>query len=139
LTRCPRDSAFSLIEILAALAIFGLCIVALIEGISQTLANWRLAEEKTQALMLCENRMQEILADPVLEVGDENESFEAPDERYSWSSVVDATEIPSLYSVSVSVIWLSSGKEQDVFLTTLRLQRPEERVSEPATTPGGMR
>lgn len=118
-----NGKAFSLIEILAALAIFGLCIVALIEGISQTLSNWRLAEDKTKALMLAQNVIEEIVYSGELKAGEDGSAYEPPDERFSWSSVIDETEIPGLFSVAVSIAWTADGHERDVTLTTLRMQR----------------
>ncbi len=128
--------AFSLIETLSALAIFGLCIVALIEGISLTLSNWRLSEEKTLALMLCENAIEDLMLDEVIEEGEDGSQFDPPNERFSWSSVVDATEIPNLYTVTMTVNWLSSGNEHNVSLTTMRMQRSGENVESPVAPIG---
>lgn len=135
------QSGFSLIEILAALAIFGLCIVGLIEGITQTLASWRLAEEKTAALMLCENLIEEIKASETIEAGEDGATFEPPHDGYTWSSVIDVTEIPNLYTVGATVTWLSSGHEESVSLHTLKLQQTITPAAEASPTPsaGGAR
>ena len=128
----PRHShrAFSLIEVLAALAIFGLCIVALIEGITATLSNWRLAEDKTKALMLAQNVMEEILYNGNLKAGEDGSTYDPPDERFSWSYIIDDTDITNLYSITVAVAWSANGKDNDVTLSMLRMQRTAGTVSD---------
>lgn len=120
-----RTGGFSLIEILAAVAIFSLCVVALIEGMTRALADWRLAEEKTHALMLAENVMEEVLYNNALETGEESGQCEAPDDRYGWATVVDETQIPGLFTVSVNIAWHSGGHGRDVTLATMRMRREE--------------
>ncbi len=129
--------AFSLIEVLAALLIFSLCIVALIQGVSQTLGSWQLAEEKSKALMLAQNVMEEVLYNGNLKPGEDSSTYDPPDDNYSWSTAIDETEIPNLYNVTVSIAWRSSGHDYDVTLTSLRMQRPNNPQAQSSVSSSG--
>jgi general secretion pathway protein I len=113
---------FSLIEVLAALAIFGLSIGGLIQGIAMALAQWSVAEDQTKALMLAENVMEEIIYNADLTPGEEGEPYEPPDDRFAWESVIEETDVPGLVRIEVRVAWTSRGQERDVVLTTLKAE-----------------
>jgi type II secretion system protein I len=123
-TRAPRRG-FSLIESLAALAIFGLTVVALIQGIASALGAWRVAEEQTKALMFAENVLQEIVYNGNFTAGEEGAQYEAPDDRFAWSSKIEETEFQGLYAITVSVTWDGKNADSDrsVSLSTLRSER----------------
>ncbi|OPZ22703.1 MAG: Bacterial type II secretion system protein I [candidate division BRC1 bacterium ADurb.BinA364] len=118
-----RRTGFSLIETLAALFIFGIALVGLIQGIAAALGQWRQAEETTKALMLAENVMEEILYNTELAVGQDGGQYDPPDDRYSWSSTVDTAEIEGLYRITVSVTWGADERQRNVTLTTLKARR----------------
>lgn len=132
---------FSLIEVLAALTIFSFAIVALIDGLGMSLRHWRLAEEKTKALMLAENVMEEILYSGDLSPGEDEGQYEEPDDNYSWSSTIDETEVQGLYEVRVEVAWSATGEGLEsgsgVTLTTLWADRNQSRLQFAAQQEGG--
>ena len=125
--RRPRDQrrGFSLIETLAAVAIFGVTIVALIQGIAMALSTWRVAEDQTKALMLADNVLQEIVYNGNFKPGEDGAQYEAPDDRFAWSSKIDETDFDDLFAITVSVSWNGKSAEDGraVTLTTLRSER----------------
>ena len=122
--RNPR-MGFSLIETLAAVAIFGVTIVALIQGIAMALSTWRVAEDQTNALMLADNVLQEIVYNGNFTAGEDGAQYEAPDDRFSWASKIAETDFDDLFAITVSVSWNGKNADSDraVMLTTLRSER----------------
>lgn len=118
-----RPRGFSLIETIAAVAIYSIAIVGLIQGVSSALAHWRLAEDKTRALMLAENVMEEIIYNNDIETTEDGAQFDPPHQRFAWSSVVEETEIDDLVRIDVSVSWSSKSHQRQVALTTLLVDR----------------
>lgn len=130
---CKRQQGFSLLEVLVAFAILSMTLGIILQILSLSATTTYRADLQQQAMLLAENKMAEILTEPVLEQGHEQSKryssargllweteiseFRFPDESDTFS---DSTLIP--YKISVIVSQEESG--QPLFrLTTIRLVR----------------
>jgi general secretion pathway protein I len=135
-----RDArGFTLLEVLVALAILCLAVVASIQGFAQGLRLLKLAGDHQQAMLLADEKAREMVA-PV--PGRE----EGTDGAFSWAREVKAVEAPELtsvtganpwhvYQIAVRVRW---GESRQVELTTLRTVPPpksELTTSGPSLSP----
>lgn len=101
----PRaDSGFTLLELLVALAIFSLAVVALLNLTGENTRAAVLVEERVLAGVVAENRAVEILAAPVPpEEGRASGEARVGDRLWRWTTVVAATPDPDVLRVDVVV------------------------------------
>ena len=115
-----RGGGFSLIEVLAALVIFSVAIVALVESFGASTAIQADLIEHSRALMLAENVLEEIRAANRFETGRRGGPFDGIDAGFEWESQISATDMEGLYRVSVRVVWRDRGEAE---LTSLMAER----------------
>lgn len=106
--RTSTQSGFTLLEVLIALAIFAIAGAALVKNASQTVTQTVFLEERTVAVWLAENQLNEIRSAPRLE-----ENYPSPGSdrinvtmgEQEWEILVDyeATENANMRRVTVSV------------------------------------
>lgn len=115
-TRSPCPSAFSLLEVILALAILTGAIAILGELSRQGLEATRIARDSTYALLLCESKIDEIVAGFLPAVAVQSAACD---------DVVDPNQTcPWVYSVDVA-----STEEQGLIAVTVTVRQdmPEER------------
>jgi general secretion pathway protein I len=135
---------FTLLEVLVALAILSLAVVASIQGFAQGLRLLKLAGDHQKAMLLADEKARELVAPlPGRDEGTEG--------AFAWARDVKAVEAPELtgitganpwhiYEIAVQVRW---GESRQVALTTLRTVPPPKTgtLVTPGTslqtTPGG--
>ncbi len=118
-----RTAGFSLVEMIAALFIFSVAVVATLEVLTACLRAVGASEGYTRATLLAQGLMEETLAEDLIVAGEESGSF---DERFpgaEWVRVVSETETSGLYEVQVKVSWPDRGRQQEFQLTTLAAER----------------
>ena len=118
--RRRRMGGFSLIEVLAALVIFSVAIVALVESFGASTAIQADLVEHSRALMLAENVLEEVRAANRFETGRRGGPFDGIDAGFEWESQIAATDVDGLYRVSVRVRWRDRGEAE---LTSLMAER----------------
>lgn len=121
MTRTPR--AFTLIEILTALMIFSLVIVAVIEAITLQLRAQQIAEDTTRAVILAENILEQFRYELDLLEADESGEFEGSHAGMSWNYKVTETESAGLYHVKVTITWEDGAAERTHVVETLMAER----------------
>jgi type II secretion system protein I len=116
-----RPAGFTLLEVLVALAILGVAIVAVIQGFAQGLRLLKLSGDHQQAMQLADLKLREVVApEERQEQGDEG--------GFRWARTIRRLETPELmsetgvarwhvYEISVRVSW---DAQRHVELTTLR-------------------
>lgn len=57
---CPRESGFTLVEVLIALAIVSIALAAIVRASSLTITNLGLLEQQSLAMLSAENRLAEL-------------------------------------------------------------------------------
>ena len=112
---------FTLLEVLVALAILGVAVVASIQGFAGGLRLLKLSGDHQDAMLFADQKIREVVA---LAEGRE----EGTDERYRWTRTVSKVPTPelaaaarpinwSVYEIDVRVRW---DEHREIQLTTLR-------------------
>ena len=118
--RCGwRQSAFTLIEVLVALALVAIILPAVMKGISLATATASLAKRKMAAVSLAETQLAELLVSGEWQNGDLSGDFGEEWPVYRWTAEVTNWEESSFREVRVSVTWTARGAERSVTLATL--------------------
>lgn len=101
--------AFTLLEVLVALAIFATVAAVVLVAAGRSLHNAARLEEKTLAGWIADNYLAELqLRRPVPQPGRETLTLDYASRRWELSSEIEASGDPSLYRVSV---WVASHAE----------------------------
>lgn len=132
------DRGFTLLEVVVALAVLGLAVVALIQGFAQGLRLLKLSGEHQRAALLADEKVRE-----VTRLADGREAGE--DDEFRWERLIQELPAPELappgpgaprwrlYEIAVVVRW---GERRQVEVRTLRTV-PAGAPAEPAAFPGG--
>lgn len=115
--RHPRAAGFTLLEVMIALAIAGIALIALLSLSNRSIAVNERLQKITQATLLAQDKMGETEAD--FESGtlreDEVEGvFEPPFEAFRWRIAYEPTPIPTIRMVTVRVLWGEEKKNEEV-------------------------
>ncbi len=108
----PRRSAgFTLIEVMAALIIVSLGMLAVIQAVSQTASNSAYLRDKTVAHWVAMNRVTEMrLAPQAPPTGESSGEVEMAGQRWRWSAQVIQTDVKTMRRIDVSVSPISDAK-----------------------------
>jgi prepilin-type N-terminal cleavage/methylation domain-containing protein len=107
-----RNAGFSLVEVMCAMLILGIALVALIQGINTALLSSKESEVQTTAALFAAGQIEklraedDIIVDGITE-GDCGENFT----RYQWKQTIASTPIDGLHEVTVVVENSQSGKQ----------------------------
>src|SRR5688572_1015738 len=103
-----RSSGFTLLEVLIALAILALGMMAVHKALNDYTATAAYTEQKTLASWIATNKLTELAIAPVWpELGDSDEDIEFARQQWRCEIEVSETEVESLRRVDVSVRLLS--------------------------------
>lgn len=104
-----RQSGFSLLEVLVALAVVAIALAAVGKAVNSNLSNAGHLTEKTLAHWMALNKMNELhLSKEWLPVGSRKGNEIMAEQEWVWEMVVKETEVKSVRQVDVLV-----GKEND--------------------------
>jgi len=121
-----RQAGFTLIEVMAAFAVFALMFGVVLQVLSTSMTNTRRAGDYTQAALWAQSKLDVLGLEQMLEPGQSSGQF---DERYDWyltvdevmnfdDSGLDLAELPlALYSVELVVEWGENPRREAVFRT----------------------
>ncbi|MCE5229487.1 type II secretion system minor pseudopilin GspI [bacterium] len=123
-----RRSGFSLIEVLAALVIFSVSIVALVESLGTSSAMQNDLIVRQHALALAENMLEQTLAAENYDDPEQEGQFDGPDTGFAWKLKVESTDVTDLNKVTVTVTTAGPGRQTEASLSTLMAKRkkPDE-------------
>lgn len=138
-----RDAGFTLIEVIVALAILSVAIVAAIQGFAQGLRLLKLAGDHQYATLLADQKAREIVTPKAgEEQGDDEHGF-------TWQTITTEVPAPDLagdgvrapswrvFQIAVKVRW---GERREVELVTLRtaaVEEPEDSAGPPRSDRSG--
>jgi len=130
---CSRGSpGFTLIEILVAMVILTICLVAIMELFSGGLKGGRVSREYLQAVFHAREKMEEILTAPELSAGSMEGRF--PDSSL-WNVEItpfleDEAVMPArsvrLFRIALEVTWKEGHRQRNVAISTLTMARAGE-------------
>ena len=134
-----RTAGFTLVELVIAFVLLAIGIVAILELVGQSALNARLARNRTQAALLAQQRMEELLSQPDLQPGISEGNFGDRFPQFRWRTQVeqvsgsaDPAQVP-LYRLTVVVEWQEGTRTQSVQLDTLWTPVP---LTPPVATSG---
>ena len=141
--RRPRtDAAFTLIEVIVALAILSIAVVAAIQGFAQGLRLLKLAGDHQYATLLADQKAREVVTP---KVGHEEGTFDHLGRAFTWETTTTELVTPDLtaegarsaswrvYQIAVKVKW---DERREVELTTLRTAPATSETGAPSTGVG---
>lgn len=117
--RARRRGGFTLIEVLAALLIFSVAIVGIIEGIGSALSYQADLSMRQRAAMLASNVLEEVRYTGDLSEGDDQGQFDGDDAVFTWKTGIESTEVNGLMKVVATVAWGPQENQKEYQLTAL--------------------
>ena len=123
---CSNASrGFTLLEVLVALVLLSISLVAIFELFSANLRGIAKSDDYSRAIIMAESKMREILDDKTLE---ERTWTESTDDGYRIDAVVNSTASDrtenlqiKLLEINLTVSWIKDSKEQALNLRTLKM------------------
>ena len=118
-----RDSAFTLLEVMIALAILSLVGVAFLRSQSSSVRLLDEANQMTMATLLAKEKMAELegmgFPEAATKSGPGGERFPL----FRWEQIVTPTEILGLRKSTVRVLWMDGTREKNLELTAFFAKR----------------
>jgi general secretion pathway protein I len=117
-TSVPAARGFTLIEVLAALAIVSLGLLAVIQAVGQTANNSAYLREKTIAHWVAMNRITEMRLDAAnLTTGESTGEVQMAQRRWRWEARVTPTAVATMRRIDVDVSLLVEDEEPNRLIT----------------------
>lgn len=113
-----RRHAFTLLEVLVALALLAIGLVGVMESVSQSLRQTKANADRAEAGTLAQQRLTELTLTTDLAPGTDEGEFGDEHPGFRWRSSVESTEHDGLYRLSVTVLWTPPSGEQSLELQT---------------------
>lgn len=110
-SREPFDEAFTLIEVMVALFIFSVAVIALLAIRSNALRLDERARDEVEMTVLANRKMSEIVGQGFAPVGDVSGGFGKEHKDYHWEEIVTASPLPIIRQVTVKIT-KKSGQEK---------------------------
>jgi len=129
LKRCPvftnASRGFTLLEVLVAMVLLSIALVAIFELFSAGLRGIARSDEVTNAVILAESKMREVLDDDTLA---EKTWTESTEDGYQIVTVVRSTADDrtenlqiKLLEINLTVSWIKDSKERSFTLKTMKV------------------
>ncbi len=118
-----RSKGYSLVEMLAALAIFGAGVLAAMELFAVCLQSTSDSLDYTRAVFLAQSLVEETIAEGASFTTSDSGNFGGNFPRHSWELEIEETDSPGLMMVHAVVTWTERGIEKQYELTTLVADR----------------
>lgn len=107
--RCHISSGFTLIEVMVALAIIGLSLLAVAGKMGQMIDTANVMRERTYASWIAQNKITELrLANVIPEVSSSSGEVDYAGVEWGWRAVISETGVENLFRVDVNVTYAGS-------------------------------
>ncbi len=129
----------TLLEVLVAAGLLAVGVVAGLAVIGNSAATTQRVEDRTRALLFARSKLDEVLKQPVLQVGTDTGQGVDQTTDYDWDAVVEESQNPLLMSVVVR----AQNRVTGLSVSLSALRRPDLQDPQPATdgttssSPGG--
>lgn len=116
-----RRSAFTLIEVLAALLLLAIVLPAIMQGVALATSAGSIARQRTEAAALCQSKLDEIVSTGEWQTSNLSGDFSATDQpEYRWTAQVQNwPQQQGVQELDVVVSWTAGGTERSLSLSTL--------------------
>ena len=121
--RRRRSGGYSLVEMVAALTIFGIGVLGTMELFTTCLQSTSASLSHTQAVYLAQGLVEEVIAEGELYATSDSGDFGQEYPRHSWSYDIEDTDQVGLMLLRILVTWNERGREKEYVLTTLVAER----------------
>ena len=117
------SGGFSLIELAAALSIFGFGVMGAMELFALSTQATTTSLNYTQAVFLAEGILEETIGEGSFIDSTDSGQFSSKYPNHRWETTIEETRQLGLYTISAVVKWSEMGKEKQFALTTLVAER----------------
>lgn len=111
----------TMLEILVAATLLSIGLLGALEVIARCAATSREAQDRARGMVFARSKMEEILKEPVLQIGTDQGQGVDTSTDYDWQASIEQSQHPSLYLVVVTAV--NRVTNTRVSLTALR--RPD--------------
>ena len=133
-----RNKAFTFIEVLTALAVVSISLVALLSLLLTSIKATSQSELATQATLLAEEKIAQTIADQHITPGTTQGDSQINQQQFHWQRQIDDYHLPetnpndidNLNRIEVKVSWQQAGHTKNICLTTYKAK---EKVREYAS------
>ena len=119
--RNASAKGFTLLEVLVSLAILSATLITAYQVTSGALAAEQRAEVWTTAILLGEEKLQEV-TETFPEVQETNGTFPDPHTEYAWRLIVKQALHPDAREVYLTVSWETGGDGETIMLSGLSVR-----------------
>ena len=117
-----RQQAFTLLEIMVALAIVGIAMVALLSLGNRSIGVHSRLQHLTRATLLAQQKMAEseleVRRGGIEQLTDRSGTFAEPFADYRWQITISGTPLPAVQEVTVTVLWGEQARNEGVDVTS---------------------
>ena len=113
-----QTGGFTLLEVMVALAIVGIVLVAMLGLVQRNILLNDHLQQMTRATLLAKQRMAEIEGGINRDATQLQGEFTAPDEEFRWQMTYTPTPIIGVQQVDLDVLWGDEAKNERVTLTS---------------------
>ena len=117
-----KQQAFTLLEIMVALAIIGIAMVSLLSLGNRSIGVHDRLQHLTQATLLAQQKMSESELEArhkgVAQLADNTGEFAEPFSDYRWHIAISSTPLPAVQMVTVTVLWGDADRNEGVDVTS---------------------
>ncbi len=113
----PATAGFTLLEIMIALAIVAIALIALLGLLQRSITANDLAQRVTRATLLAQEQLALIEAGLVT-ITEEEQSFAAPDADYRWRVEVSPAPVSGIQQIELIVAWGDEDRNEAVRLVS---------------------
>ena len=128
-----RQRGFTLLEMIAALAILAFGIIAVLHAFSSSIRTTKVAEAYSVAAVLAQQVAFDLERRQGLETGRESGTFAGEDSSYYWEADIRPTAAPSLLAASIVVSWRTGARSRHLRMLTCLRSTPEGQSKLPSS------
>jgi general secretion pathway protein I len=119
-----RQRGFTLLEVMVALAVLSIALVALFSQQAASIKQGNEARVITKATFLAQERMAEVLTRQQLRAGEEQGETQDSVPAFQWKTAVEETDVEGMQKITVIVLWKEGGQGRDLrFVTYVAAQK----------------
>ncbi|MEM7767124.1 MAG: type II secretion system minor pseudopilin GspI [Pseudomonadota bacterium] len=124
----PNDAGFTLVEVLAALAVFSVAALGLVQVSLENTRTARTVEMRALASLVADNRLAEALTRPEpLELGVQTDGLNMGGRSWQVRETVQRTPNPVIHEVVVDVSLVETARDPRPILTVRAFSRAQNR------------
>lgn len=122
-TNREENSGFTLLEVMVALALIGIALVAILRSLAMSVDVSNESKNISIATLLAKGKMAELESLGFPDVEEASGDFGEESPGFRWERSVSETGVEDLRKIVVRIIWQGNGNDKKVELVTLISKR----------------